>query len=42
MRRPNLGKAESAFDYLVLALVVGLGLAMLIGLLTANGGSIGH
>jgi hypothetical protein len=42
MRRHLLQKTESAFDTLVIALVVGLGLAMFIGLITANGGSIGQ
>jgi hypothetical protein len=42
MRRDLFRKTESAFDGLVIALVVGLGLAMFIGLITANGGAIGH
>ncbi len=35
-------KTESAADSLVIALMVGLGLARFIGLITANGGAIGH
>ena len=42
MRRPLIGKTESAIDILAIAMVVALGVAMLVGLLTANGASIGH
>ena len=42
MRRPLIGKTESAIDILAIAMVVALGVAMLVGLLTANGASIAH
>ena len=42
MRSSFQRKAEVAFNFIAVGLVAVLGIAMVIGLLTANGGHIGH
>ena len=42
MRMSFQRKAEAAFNIIAVGIVAALGLAMVIGLATANGGSIGH
>ncbi len=42
MRMSFQRKAEAAFNVIAVGIVAALGIAMVVGLLTANGGTIGH
>ncbi|MEO6341338.1 MAG: hypothetical protein ABIO39_14945 [Caulobacteraceae bacterium] len=42
MRMSFQRRAEAAFNFIAVGLVAVLGIAMVVGLLTANGSNLGH